>query len=85
MTQTTLAYIAEGDLWGSVVVCLPSGERLQCHNLATARLERDKYNRAYADGLAREAVAKSPQRIDYAAVLRTGKRARLFRNRRTQS
>ncbi len=79
MTQTTLAYIAEGDLWGSVVVCLPSGERVECHNLATARLERDKYNRD------QRAVAKSPQSIDYAAVLRTGKRAKLFRTGRSQS
>jgi len=77
MTQTTLAYIAEGKLWGYVDVCLPSGERLQCHNLATARLERDKYNRE------QQAVAKGPQGSDTAAVLRSGKRAKLFRNRRS--
>ncbi len=77
MTETLLAYISEGKLWGYVDVCLPGGERLQCHNLATARALRDKFNRD------REAVAKSPQSSRYAAVLRSGARAKLFRNRRS--
>jgi len=69
------AQIVEGRFWGSYAVLLPSGIRVDCHNLGTARKLRDQHNNAA------QTVAKSPLYDVYAAALCTGDRAKLFSNR----
>ena len=74
-TGPVTAQIVEGRFWGSYAVVLPSGTRVECHNLSTARKVRDQHNDASS------AVAKDPLYDVYAAALRSGSRAKLFSNR----